>query len=326
MPAQSPLLDEHGFPIPPTFEAPRPSGPHAPRFRRLWRLGLIAAFAATLLAVAFRSTLLDSAKGLIAEKLVQRAQEKVAYDDLPGALADLDRAVSWTPERPIAYQLRAEVRLAMHDVSGSLEDFNTLIRLAPRFAPAYVGRGGALMRLGRLREAIDDQTRAIGLGPERWTMPLNNRAYFRALAGIELNEALIDIEEALRLLDERINDFRLQIADASKLRDFNVRAGGERATFLDTRGYVLLGQGKLSDANRDFDEAIKATRDYEELLLKDTGTKASEREAIQQKFKGDLAVMYHHRGEVREKMGHPDARADLDLSLELGYNPDRGVY
>lgn len=325
MPAQSPLLDEHGFPIPPTFDTPRPARPHAPRFRRLWRAGLIVLFAVTILAVAFQSRLLDSAKGLIAEQLVQRAQDKVAFNDLPGALADLDRAVSWTPERPIAYQLRAEVRLAMHDVSGSLEDFNTLVRLAPRYAPAYVERGGALMRLGRLREAIDDQTRAIALSPERWTEPLNNRAYFRALAGIELGEALVDVQAALDQYDEQINEIRLQIADPSRVADINVELDGKRAIVLDTRGYVLFRQGNLSDALRDFDDAIKATQAYEKLALSKS-TKASQREAYQRKFKENLAVMYHHRGEVREKMGHPGAQADLDLSLELGYNPDLGVF
>lgn len=326
MPAQSPLLDEHGFPIPPTFEAPRPSGPHAPRFRRLWRAGLVVAFAATVLAVAFQSTLRDGAKGLIAKQLVERAQDKFAYNDLHGALADLDRAVSWAPERPTAYHLRAEVRLAMDDVAGSLEDFNTLIRLAPRFAPAYIGRGGVLMRLGRLREAIDDQTRAIALGPELWTMPLNNRAYFRAVAGIELDEAFNDVQEALDRLDERNKEIRLKITDPSQIAEVNVELNGQRATFLDTRGYVRFRQGKLSDAHRDLEDAIDATQAYKKLALTHKNTKEAQREIYQQKFKEELAVMYHHRGEVREKMGHPDAQADLDLSLELGYNPDRGVF
>lgn len=325
MPAPSPLLDEHGFPIPPTFEAPRPSGPHAPRFRRLWRAGLIVAFAATVLAVAFRSTLLDRAKGLIAERLVERAQDKFALNDLPGALADLDRAVSWTPGRPTVYELRARVRLAMHDVAGSLEDFNTLVRLAPRYAPAYLGRGGALLRLGRFREAIDDQTQAIALSPERWAMPLNNRAYFRALAGIELAEAFVDVQEALDRCDERINDAALEIADPSQMRDFHVKANGERATFLDTRGYVLFRQGEFSKAHGDFDEAIQATQALEKFVLSHK-MKASQREAYQRSFNENLAVMYHHRGEVREKMGRPDAQADLDLAVQLGYNPDLGVF
>jgi tetratricopeptide (TPR) repeat protein len=336
MPAPSPVLDEHGFPIPPTFDAPRPGAQAGSKFRRVWRAGLIAAFVATLAAVAFRSSLLGSAKEMIAERLVNRAREKAAFEDLSGALADLDRAVSWAPAHAGAYEQRAEVRLALSDacedpaqrkalVGLALDDYNTLIRLSPRYAMGYVARGGAWQRLRRFPEAIDDLTQAIALSPQRWPTPRNNRAYFRALANIDLDEALKDIQVALRAFDEWAAEVKLQ-SSRDQFVAVEKKIDSDRATLLDTRGYIYFRQDNLSEALKDLTNAINATKAWADYVREAGAQKPSVQAAFQRHTNHNLAVMYHHRGEVLEKLGDSNAKADLDLSLQLGYNPDQGVF
>jgi hypothetical protein len=49
--------------------------------------------------------------------------------------------------------------------------------------------------------------------------------------------------------------------------------------------------------------------------------------ALLREYDHDLAVMYHHRGEVYEKLKDTThAEADLHRSLELGFDPAKGVY
>jgi tetratricopeptide (TPR) repeat protein len=300
--------DEHGLPIPPTFDddAPTTATSLTARRRRAVR-ALLALFAVGALGVVLLQTSLrERANKLISSWLLNRAMEKYLADDLPGALAELDRAVAWSPDSPDVFALRADVRLAANDLPGSLADCNKLIGLAPKFAPAYVRRGYVYQRLERHREAIDDATRSIELS-SIWNAAeaLNGRAYIRALAGMELEQGLEDVEKALRLHENE-------------------------PAYLDTRGYLRYLLGRYQPALADMDLAIDLSETRKANHLRMIERRRVPPQAVGlllRHTKENLAVMYHHRGQIHEKLGNSGkAQADLRLGDELGYNPATGVY
>jgi len=106
-------------------------------------------------------------------------------------------------------------------------------------AIAYLARGSAHYRKGELgpassdfRQAIEIDTMAIASGqPE--AAQYNERCWARAVAMIELNEALRDCNEALRLMPSSV--------DA-----------------LDSRAFLQLRRARFRDALADYDAALKA--------------------------------------------------------------------
>jgi tetratricopeptide (TPR) repeat protein len=317
----SPPLDEHGFPIPPTFEGHAPARRPGEFLGGAWKFLLVLAFVGLLAGLLLKSELAGGAKKIIAGQLVSRAEQKHDLGDMPSALADLDRAASWSPDNPKIYQLRAEWKLETNDVAGSLEDYDRLIRLAPRHAPAYMGRSQVYQRLDRHREAIEDLTKAIHLSPSREPTPRNNRAYARALANIELDEALVDVQQALDMVEQRAADAQRSMESDLSIALINVH----KSAYLDTRGYINFLQEKYELALEDLNQAIELANSSQERMISAMPT--SRRAAVQTQFNHELAVMYHHRGQVYEKLGRTrEAKSDLDHGDDLGYNPAAGVF
>ncbi|MEX2119662.1 MAG: tetratricopeptide repeat protein [Pirellulales bacterium] len=309
-------VDQFGFPIPPNFEGERTRTAGARRVGRLvWRWGLVLVFVALLLSSALRSGMIDYGKAAMAEGLLDRAQRKLQIDDVEGALADLNRAASWKPDDKSIRYLRARVRLEANDVEGSLDDYNKLMQMAPHFTEGYLGRSMALQRLDRHHEAIADLSRAVADRPDD-PIRLNARAYARAIAGIELEEAMQDIEKALELLGNELGDLR-------GLDD-------TRAHFLDTRGYLHYLRGNYEPALDDLKEAIAIQESFKHRVLNSPRVRTADPRMLSRYRRScdqALAVMYHHRGQVYQKQGDAEAaKADLELGDKLGYNPAEGVY
>jgi tetratricopeptide (TPR) repeat protein len=247
-----------------------------------------------------------------------RAERKSLAGDLPGALQELSRAIYWNPDDLELRYLRALWRTDMNDLSGSLADWNDLIsqykdpeHLPPQRnawlfdqADVYSGRAWVFVRLGRGREAIDDATQAVKLRPT--PRYYNSRAYIRAIAKTELFEGLADVDRAI-----------VEVGQDSR----------EYATFLDTRGYLLHLLDRNDDALKDLNQAIEITDQQKRRLLQQQFRFDMRRLQYELKqMDGDLAVMYHHRGLVQEKLGNPqDARDDLLRGAQLGYDPAKGV-
>jgi len=339
-------FDQHGFPIPPRYSdltyqdqdqpaRPRPSL----RARRLVILGILLG---VVLPIVFGPRLLAMARDLLAQWLATRAQQRLMEGDREGALADFNRAIDWNPNAWALYLQRANLRRELSDLPGSLDDLNSAIDRNPRawaafllraevrqkmdkldeslvdyteaigmldrkhelvrwqaqirgrsemLAEAHAGRSWAYVRLGRARDAINDATQAVQLAPSAAT--LNIRAYARAVLNTELNEGLADIERAL----------------ASRPDD---------AAFLDTRGYLLHRLERYAEALPVMDLAITRSEHSDRTNLD---------QAAQLELDHSLAVMYHHRGEIYEKLGQKDrAEADLRRGENLGYDPARGVF
>ena len=327
MPAPIRRVDELGFPLPGSFDDLPDQSSEPSRPKRSWgqfiyryRWGVLL----LLLPILFGSTLVVGARQFVAHWLLNKAQVHLERDQLSAALASADRALFWEPdtfERWQEFETRAEIRAEMQDINGSIDDLNEIIQrledpakarqFSTKLCEAYAMRGWNFERLGRHREAVADATTALNLAPDDPTraLLLNQRAYIRAIANIELDQGLQDAVQSLAL---KPNDSRT----------------------LDTRAYVLFRLGKYKEALKDIDLAIhqwtaplagfhfranNVTR--QELIVR--GFQSREI----REYEEPLAVMLHHRGEIRKKLGQ-EAMGDADIhEAELkGYNPDRGVY
>jgi tetratricopeptide (TPR) repeat protein len=319
MPAPVRKYDQHGFPVPGTFEdLPMPDrdttgaskGPASPRPRGASRrkkivLGLILLAVVALAAIPW---LTDVGQGLLGDWLAQRARQRFNDGDMPGTVADSTRAFSLlgddlSDERRIQLlAMRGIAKLQIHDLEGSVSDFDRVLTSpnADREIRqwCYFRRSWANCRLQNHAAAVADATRAIELldrNDQLLPTFLNQRAYIRALANMskeELEAGLQDIERAM--LMTRNNP-----------------------AFIDTRGYLrhLLGQNDLALA--DMKQAIALT----ETMLRQT-YRFDEAEQL----KKDLAVMHYHRALIHDALGNTsDAASDHLQAEEFGYNPAEGV-
>lgn len=324
-------IDRDGFPIPATFDdnTRGPTPPEQPRtLSKGWMLLLILAplGIALLLGGVFGG-------GAWTQMLMQSALTKYQEGDTPGALAELDRAAYWTKKLPPEfYQLRGAIRMDAGDLEGAEADCNELVKQSPDDAAAYTLRSQVYQREsfrndGRNRHAaaIADLGQAVRLSSNDDPMPKNNRAYARALAGIELKEGLSDAEQSIELLDKHAKN---PLIPGSAER--SIQLARSRAMVLDTRGYLHHLLGNQEQALADLNEAIKLSVEsekgtFELQKVQDAAPKLKER--LRKQFQEPLSVLHHHRALIHEKMGHvEEASADREQAKTLGYDPANGIF
>ena len=215
-----------------------------------------------------------------------------------------------------APKIREEMKDNIKDRAlASLDDLNEAIKrledptrakqLSSELCKAYAIRGAVFHRLGRNRDAIADCTTALNMAPREFRSNyLNQRAYFRALANIELDQALQDVQASL-----------------------NARPG--EPEIIDTRGFVLFRQRQYDAALKDIDQAIflyvgplRETDNLQFRLQAIDDLPPHDRRVVAE----SIAVMLHHRGEIRKKLGQ-EAQGDQDIrkAKSLGYDPEHGV-
>jgi tetratricopeptide (TPR) repeat protein len=297
-------VDEFGFPLPHTFDDDRPAPRRLRNSRPLgWlRATLVLVGVVLLIGMIFK----EPGRKFMAAWYQKQAEQNYRADDLASALDCADMALRWTPNSADLYEQRAHYRQESGDLAGSLEDYNKLLLLDSKRADAYVGRSIVLQRMGAHRRAIDDVTKAISLRSNYDHRLLNQRAYTRAIANLELDEALEDIQQAIRL------------------------AGGEMAEYIDTRGYIYYLLDRQEEALADLDRAVALIVERRQYVQEAVAARrgASRRAARWLRLLAEHeAVMTYHRGLVHEKLGNVElAQADKSRGEELGYNPANGVY
>lgn len=310
MPPLSVPVDKHGFPIPRKLSDDTP--PKAPRARRplpSWvravaGMLLVGGIAVLAALPAWRR---GGGAGLTQLRL-QQAHLKFENGDLPGALRLADKAHQASPDDPGVALFRGLFRMENGDLAGSLHDLNRAAQLAPRgwrlYPRIYSIRSRVYQRLGRHREAIADATENLALAAELDPEPYNERAYVRAVAGVELEAALDDVQRAIDL------EFR------------------PNAAYLDTRGYIYHRLGKQQEALVDLDQALTLAEAEGPWGLMPRGfRRADANDAELRRHEEQLSVLYHHRGLVHQALGHEElSQRDLERSKELGYDPDKGVF
>lgn len=240
------------------------------------------------------------------------------------ALASYDKALQWHADLWLIYEERAAFHAARDQHEQALANWDQSIESFPFEDRTQAGRrlwvfrrGEHLIRLGRYSEALRDAKRLLTLAPPN-DIParapaLNWISYLRAVANRDVETALVEIDEAFRLLREN---------------GYNA----DQPSYLDTRGFILYRLGRYDEALEEMDRAIRlmtssgaANRVSEERRRRILDTREAER---QSDFEARvLAVMYYHRALILEQLGE-SARANRDYETvrNMGFEPSPELF
>jgi tetratricopeptide (TPR) repeat protein len=126
---------------------------------------------------------------------------------------------------------KARESLKQKDYERGADEIDAAIKLYPNNALAHLVKGELYIRRGKYDLAVGEDSQAIKLLPSCFPA-FNNRCWHRAIMGDDLQGALADCNEALRLYPKR-------------------------AAFFDSRGFVYLKMGNFDKAIADYDAALQ---------------------------------------------------------------------
>lgn len=239
---------------------------------------------------------------------IAAAQAKWLDGDLPGAISVLDTAALEFPETSAIYEQRIQFYLEAKEFEQALADAQHLVELDSNSTTALGLKSQALHHLGKHDEAIKVCEEMRRLAEEEWIgnapTALNSLAYAQAIAGTQLNEALENIDEALRL-------------------------AGDNPAMLDTRGFVKYRLGDTEAAREDIERAIEVWEKvvaYQETQAV-SGVRSYQSEANRASYHQALAVMLYHRSLVYDQLGLSDkAKVDRERVRVLGFEPNEQLF
>jgi predicted aspartyl protease/Tfp pilus assembly protein PilF len=207
------------------------------------------------------------ADALDADGYLRRGAASQARGDLPGALADLDRACTLAPTHAACFAARASVREDLKDEDAALADLDTALRLDPGLAGARIRRAwtqhgrdhddAALADLAELDRTLPPQSQIRSSMADLYAeLHMAAQVLAQLDAWIRYHPHDIGLAEAY---DERCwSRVRLNAAldkaldDCDNAIDLDEKAG----SFLDSRGWVRLRLGQWAKAKSDFDKAL----------------------------------------------------------------------
>jgi len=311
--------DSLGFPIPPDFDLPDTNGDGSPPRRAdrpptagpLKRAFVVIMLLGVAGATVLGPAVLPTVRNAVVRWSLERAIVSEGRGDVGSAITEVSRAIDWTGGSDSAVlaqsQLlcwRAMLRIENLDAAGGLADADTAAAAAPTDVQPQRIRTMALLILGQTDAAMATAQSVVDLAGENDPEALNHRAYFRALAGRDLESALTDINRAL------------------------AGSGGSSANLLDTRGYILHLLGRHQEAIDDLTMAIDSATDDRSRLLMLAGHVDHDELAYRLRSADHaLAVMHHHRGLACRELGlEGQAEQDLAIAQKKGFDPARGIF
>jgi tetratricopeptide (TPR) repeat protein len=168
----------------------------------------------------------------LAAAFTVRGRAYRAKGALDRAIADYTEAIKIDPTYGFAFYSRGIALFNKTEFDRAIADYTESLRFAPADVICLQNRGHAYQAKLDYDRAIADYSEAIRIEP-RFSYAFNDRCYVRALAGKELQEALADCNEALRLVPDNIHT-------------------------LDSRGFAYLRLGEFDKAITDFDAVLNA--------------------------------------------------------------------
>lgn len=321
-----------------------PDDPRSPRPISVSQLAMmgIAFLATAYLLINFTGDLASWHLAAAQEHNLQRDRDD-KNGELKLAIQAIDSAIEEDPKNLLYLQQRSLWRRDAGDYDGALADLRAIEELLPVGDEGFQARISVLQlrgliyqRQGKHVEAVAEQTQMIerldrhyeggktlDAYQEAMSLALNNRAYFRAIANFgraDLAEALQDINLSLKLAGHEDGGGRAVRAD-------------DEAVKRDTRGYLHYLLGDYDGALEDIERAILVAENtfaIERVYVMNESRTVVDRRPIDLHMRGseeNLAVLYHHRGLIYEKIGRRyDAQVEFDRARRLGYNPARGVF
>jgi tetratricopeptide (TPR) repeat protein len=241
---------------------------------------------------------------------IASAEEKRLDGDIQGAIADLDKALQHDPQELQLLEKRAEWNVELKNYPAALNDCDQIVKLRPDDPGGYMWRSQVFQYLGEHEKAVEDWKRIMDLDIAQTTegrgFALNGLAYARALANIEIDEGLKDIDDAMRRV-------------------------GERYEMLDTRGYLLYRAGDYQRALDDLNRAVENAReDFNESKPTKDGfgwPDRREQDLESRQLARHFAVILYHRGLIHQAGGDQHAaQADFDRVKELGFEPNDQLF
>ncbi len=228
-----------------------------------------------------------------------------------------ERAIAWNPRDGAMLLERATWRLEDGEYAGALADCDAATGFGVSTRELEETRAAALVHLKRFPEAVkevlDYHQKLLRSGGDREARyHLNQVAYFRSLGGVDLPQALKEIDESLQ-------GTPLAMHDAARLdtRGFILyRMGRYQEAIVELDRAMPQVEGALAEWRRERSQSILAHMDYREVELR-------ERNLFQLS-----AVIYYHRALVLQKLNRwKEAQQHLRKATELlGRTPDESVF
>jgi tetratricopeptide (TPR) repeat protein len=159
---------------------------------------------------------------------VNRAQSR-PLSDHEGRLRDIELALKLDPDFPEALAAKAEQLTVMGKLAAALPLYDSAIAVAPESTPLALGRAVLLHKMGRTAEA--EKIFAQNRERASTASQLNSLCWKMASAGILLEDALRNCEDALKL-------------------------SPEHGPTIDSLGMVLLRLGRLDEALATYGKAV----------------------------------------------------------------------
>lgn len=199
-----------------------------------------------------------------AEAFNNRGNAKYVAGRYEEAIADFDEALHLNPKLTAVLSNRGQAYNTLQRYASAVADLDIYLREKPHDRDALLNRAFALRQLKAYGRAIDDLTAALRLGP-RDPIALNARCWTRAIAALELREALVDCDESLRLrpgncqtLDSRaLVEFRMG-RYVKSIRDNNaaLKINPSQASSFFIRGAARMQLGETKAGAADIATAL----------------------------------------------------------------------
>jgi tetratricopeptide (TPR) repeat protein len=205
------------------------------------RLLLLAVLPLLAFAASVPAQRTDSAK-----KHVKHGLERFGKNDIAGAIADYDRAISIDPKLADAYLNRGKAKRAAGDLDGAIADYEMMAELDVRMAinnrditQAYLNRGYIRSNHMDLDGALADFDKAIQLDPN------DADAYFKR------GRAFLIVGNA-----------SFAIADFDK----SISIDDRNPLVYAERGFARQTRGESGAAQKDFERGLKLNNDLRLML------------------------------------------------------------
>ena len=206
------------------------------------RLLLVAIFALLAFALSAQS----QPRTDLAKKHVKRGTERFSKNDIQGAIAEYDRAVSIDPKLADAYLNRGKAKRAGGDLDGAIADYEVVAELDADavmnnrdITQAYLNRGYIRSNRMDMDGALTDFDIAIKLDPN------DADAYFKR------GRAFLIVGNA-----------QFAIADFDK----SISLDDRNPLVYAERGFARQTQGQNGEAQKDFERGLKLNNDLRLML------------------------------------------------------------